>query len=365
MECLKKPNGIEEAMEWIKNLKAEAIDEAARQQVLKNWDQVAKPIGGLGEFEYLIARLGGIVGSPFIQITKKAVVIMCADNGIIEEGVSQSGKEVTLAVARAMGMQKSVVGQMAKEIGADTYPIDIGIDYFGQIPGVVDKKVRKGTGNFSREAAMTLEEALQAIRIGVDLVKEYKQKGYQILATGELGMGNTTTSSAVAAALLQCTPDQVCGRGAGLSNEGLSRKKKVIQRAIEDYGLYQASPLEVLRCVGGLDIAGLCGICIGGALYHVPIVLDGVISMTSALLAERLVPGVGNYLLPSHQGREPAIKRLAEELNLKPVIGGSMALGEGTGAVMMLSLLDIALRVYQEGETFGHMQLEPYIRYET
>ncbi len=342
----------------------EAPDEAIRQQILQNWDKVAKPIDGLGEFEKLIARMGAVLGNDHIQIFPRAVLILCADNGIVEEGVSQSGQEVTLAVARAMGRQESSVCRMAKAAGADTIPVDLGINYSGPIPGVLCKKIRCGTRNFRREAAMTLEETLEAMKTGIGLVEEAKKKGYQILATGELGIGNTTTSSAVAAALLHLSSKEVCGRGAGLSDEGLSRKEKIIEEAIQRYGLYGANPLEVLMTVGGLDIAGLAGVCMGGALYHVPIVLDGVISMTAALLAERILPGTRDYLFCSHKGKEPGVEKLAAALGMKPVIDARMALGEGTGAVMLFSLLDIALSVYEESASFHRMQIEPYHRYE-
>ncbi|MCI5585841.1 MAG: nicotinate-nucleotide--dimethylbenzimidazole phosphoribosyltransferase [Lachnospiraceae bacterium] len=365
MECLKRPTGSVGTLEWLNSLKAEAPDEAIRQQILQNWDKVAKPIDGLGEFEKLIARMGAVLGSSQLQLSPKAVLILCADNGIVEEGVSQSGQEVTLAVARAMGRQESAVGRMAKAVGADIILVDMGINYSGPIPGVMSKKVRCSTRNFHKEPAMTLEETLQAIRTGVSLVEEAKNKGYQILATGELGIGNTTTSTAVAAALLQLPVKEVCGRGAGLSDEGLGRKEKIIEEAIQKYGLYKAKPLEVLMTVGGLDIAGLTGVCMGGALHHVPILLDGVISMTAALLAERLLPGTKDYLFPSHKGKEPAMEKIAKALGLEPVIDAKMALGEGTGAVMMLSLLEIALSVYEDSVTFSHMQLEPYHRYES
>ena len=210
---------------------------------------------------------------------------------------------------------------------------------------------------------MTEEEAIKAIFTGIEMVSDCKEKGYKILATGEMGIGNTTTSSAVAAALLHCEVAEVTGRGAGLSDEKLIHKQKIITEAIDKYGLKEADALRILETVGGFDIAGLAGVCIGGALYHVPIVLDGVISMVAALLAERIVPGTKDYLIPSHKGKEPAMGRLAKELNVKPVIDGNMALGEGTGAVMMFSLLDIALSVYQDRTTFSDINIEKYERF--
>ena len=363
MECSGRPVWNRYTGGELGKLTVAAPDEAARKQVLKNWDGIAKPIDSMGRFEALTAQIGGIIGSDRIDISRKAVIILCADNGIVEEKISQSGQEVTAAIARAMARKQASVCRMAAGIGADTIPVDIGMNSREAIEGVLDRKVRPGTRNFRREPAMTEEEAVRAIATGIDMVYTCKEQGYTILATGEAGIGNTTTSSAVTAALLGCDVDQVTGRGAGLCDEGLARKRQVIAEAIEKYGLKSAAPLSVLAAVGGLDIAGLAGVCIGGAICRVPIVLDGVISMAAALLAERLVPGTAAYLLPSHKGKEPASERLTRALGMEPVIDGRLALGEGTGAVMMLALLDMALRVYNGRTAFMDLQIEPYRRY--
>ena len=316
--------------ETLKKLNLQEPDCKIYKKVLKNWDSIAKPLDGMGRFE----------------------------NGIVEEGISQSGQEVTAAVAAQMGRGASSVGKMAAKIGAGTIPVDIGINGKEQIAGVRNKKVRCGTRNFRKEPAMTREETVRAIFTGIEIVEECKRKGYQILATGEMGIGNTTTSSAVAAALLRCGADEVTGRGAGLCDE-----KQMITEAVKKYKLYEAEPLIVLQTVGGLDIAGLVGICIGGGVFHIPIVLDGVISMVAALLSERIVQGTIGYLIPSHKGKEPAVEKLMKELGLEPVIDGRMALGEGTGAVMMLSLLEMTLCVYRKRTLFSDIKVEQYERY--
>ena len=349
--------------EALKKLKLEEPDCKIYKKVLKNWDSIAKPLDGMGRFEMITAQIGAILGTDEIDISKKAVIIMCADNGIVEEGISQSGQEVTAAVAAQMGRGASSVGKMAAEAGADTIPVDIGINGKEQIAGVLNRKIRPGTRNFSKEPAMTREETVRAIFTGIEIVEECKKKGYQILATGEMGIGNTTTSSAVAAALLRCEADEVTGRGAGLCDEKLQRKKQIIAEAVKKYNLYESKPLTVLQTVGGLDIAGLVGVCIGGGVFHIPIVLDGVISMVAALLSERIVQGTIRYLIPSHKGKEPAVEKLMKELKLEPVIDGGMALGEGTGAVMMLSLLELALCVYRKRTLFSDIQVEQYERY--
>ena len=208
---------------------------------------------------------------------KKVILTICADNGIVAEGVSQSGQEVTAVVAGFMGQQASSVGKMARRAGVDVIPVDIGINTKETLPGVRDCKVMQGTRDFLQEPAMTEEEALQALSVGIDLVRECKDKGYQLIGTGEMGIGNTTTSSMLVAALTGRTAEEVTGRGAGLNDAGLLRKQQVIAQALEKYEkeIRSAHALSMLAAFGGLDIAGMAGVCIGGALYHVPVVLDG------------------------------------------------------------------------------------------
>lgn len=365
MECLGRHIWTEYSREELEAVRIAAPSEAIRKKVRQNWDRVAKPLDSMGEFEKIIADIGAVQGTDQVDLRRKAVIIMCADNGIVEEGISQSSQEVTAAVAASMAAGRSSVGKMAAVIGADTIPIDIGISRDLEAAGLLSKKIRNGTRNFLKEPAMTEEETIRAIGVGMDSVYECKRAGYGILAVGEMGIGNTTTSSAVSAVLLGCEAAEVAGRGAGLGNDGLRRKQEVITEAIRRYGLRKADALRVLQTVGGLDIAGLTGVCIGGALYRMPVVLDGVISLTAALLAERIKPGVRQYMIASHWGKEPAMKKLYQELKLEPVIGGRLALGEGTGAVMLLSLLDMAWSVYRDSATFSDIQIMQYRRHTT
>jgi nicotinate-nucleotide--dimethylbenzimidazole phosphoribosyltransferase len=344
-------------------IKIDAPNAELQKKIQDNWDNVSKPLDGMGKFETITAQIGAIQESEKIDISKKAVIIMCADNGIVAEGISQSGQEVTLAVAKSMAAKKSSVGKMANCIGADTIPVDIGINSNEKIPGVLDKKIHYGTRNFKYEPAMTEEETIRAIAVGIDIVADCKEKGYKLLATGEMGIGNTTTSSAIATAMLDCKVDEVTGRGAGLSDKGLETKRKVISEAIDKYKLRGKEPLDILMTVGGLDIAGLVGVCIGGAIYHIPIVLDGVISMVAAMVAEGIVAGTKAYLLPSHKGKEPAIDNISRALGLEPIIDARLALGEGTGAVMMFALLDMAVSIYQDRTTFSDIEIEQYERF--
>lgn len=346
-------------------LKTEPLHSGAMQAARARLDAIAKPLDGLGQFERLIVRIAGITGTADIRVEKRAILAMCADNGVVAEGVTQTSDEVTAIVAANMASGRSSVNRIAALGGADVLVTDIGIRTRTDCPALRNRRVRSGTADFAKEPAMTKEEALQAIEEGIVWVEECKRQGYQMLGTGEMGIGNTTTSTAVGCALLHLSPEDVTGRGAGLSDEGLLRKKQVICRAIEQYGLYEKDALEILSSVGGLDIAGLAGIFIGGALYRVPIVIDGMITAVAALVAERLVYGAKEFMLASHLSKEPITAAIMKKLNLHPVITADLALGEGTGAAMLFPLLDMSLAVYRSGDSFGQMRIDAYERYET
>ena len=363
-------------------------DEQIYKKVLDRWDGIAKPLRGLGRFEEITARIGAVLRTDDVDIRRRAAIVMCADNGIVKEGVTQSGQEVTAAVAGWMGRMESSVCRMAEIAGADIIPVDIGINMEGSPEGVINRKVRKGTDSFLTGPAMSDDDLEQAINTGIDLVRDCKNKGYTVVATGEMGIGNTTTSSAVCAALLGLDPVKVTGRGAGLDNAGLQRKIGVIKRTLilhdlinirnvsagepddgirdKGAGLKETREytLRVLRTVGGLDIAGLTGVFLGGALYNIPVIIDGFISAVSALAAERILPGTREVMTASHLGREGGMKYILDELKLKAVIDADMALGEGTGAVMLFPLLDAVLELYHSGLRFEDTGVDRYEHFE-
>ena len=346
-------------------MRCEKPKKAVYQKIKENWDKVAKPLDGLGKFEHITAEIGAILGKENFSIKKRAVVAMCADNGVVEEGISQSGQEVSTIVTKFMGQMQSSVGKMAQVANCEVIVTDIGLAGNESISGVRNRKVRPGTRNFYQEPAMIKDEALCVIEIGIQTVEKAKEASFTILGTGEMGIGNTTTSSAMAAAMLRCPVEEVTGRGAGLCDAALERKKKIIQESIEKYNLLEesASELDILCCVGGLDIAGLVGVFLGGALYHVPIVIDGVISAVAALTADRMMPGCRDYMLASHNGKEPATGKILELLGKDAVIYGDLALGEGTGTVMLFALLDMAMALYESNTTFDEMRVTQYERY--
>lgn len=336
------------------------IDIEAAKACIAHFDQVAKPVGSLGKMEELLARVAAITGLPEIDIDRKAVAVFCADNGVVKHGVTQTDSTVTTTIAKSLRNNTASVSVMAAACGADVFPIDIGM--IDTVSGLQNHKLMHGTDDITEGSAMSREIAEKAVEIGINIVKQLKSKGYHLIATGEAGIGNTTTSSAVCSVLLNRNACEVTGRGAGLDAAGLSRKIAAIEQAIDINKPNSSDPMDVLHKLGGLDIAAMTGVFLGGALYNVPIVMDGFISGVAALLATRLCPAACGYILPSHESGEPGAHFLMKELGLSPVIHADMRLGEGTGAVALLPLLDMAAAVYNNAATFADIQMKPYKR---
>lgn len=336
-----------------------APSEVARQAAIAKWNAVAKPIGGLGVLEGDIARIAALTGSADVSLARRAVVVLCADNGVVQQGVSQCGPEVTTAVAANLALGRSSASRMAAVAGADVLAVDMGMFEPPEVPNLMDFSVAPGTGDICYGPAMTRAQAMRAIETGIKLAEALKANGYDVIASGEMGIGNTTTSSAMASVLLGMPVEAVTGRGAGLDDEGLDRKVRVIKRAIQVNDPDPADALDVLAKLGGFDIAGLVGLFIGGAIHRIPVVVDGFISAVAAYTAALLCPNCACALIASHASSEPAAKRLLDELGLKPAIQAGMHLGEGTGAIALLPLLDQALALY-DGTTFAASGITPY-----
>ncbi|MEN6339027.1 MAG: nicotinate-nucleotide--dimethylbenzimidazole phosphoribosyltransferase [Clostridiaceae bacterium] len=328
------------------------LSETAIRATKARWDSIAKPVGSLGQLEELTIRIAGIQGGE-PNIDKRAVLVLCADNGVCRQGVASTPSEITAVMAGFIAQKRSSVCVMACCANADVIPVDMGMLRVLEEKNLLDRRLASGTADMTQGPAMTRAQAEQAIETGIELVRSCKEQGYRILATGEMGIGNTTTSSAVASVLLARDPFEMTGRGAGLSDEGLERKISAIRRAIEVNKPDPEDALDVLYKLGGFDLAGLCGVFLGGALYRVPVLIDGFISAVAALIAVRLCPNAGAYLLPSHASAEPAAQHVLDELRVLPILHANMRLGEGTGAVALLPLLDMALAVYRELMTFA------------
>ena len=347
-----------EETRWKEKIKP--LDENAMEEARAHWMTVGKPLFSLGSLEDAVIQIAGIKGTSDFELRKRGLIIMCADNGVVEEGVTQTGQEVTAIVADNFTRGETSVCIMAEEAKVDLFPVDVGMAT--DVPSVTKKKykVMYGTHNFAKEAAMTREEAVEAIEVGIQMVKKCAEAGYEILATGEMGIGNTTTSSAVVSVLLDESVENVTGRGAGLSSEGLNRKIQAIQTAIEKNQPDREDILDVLSKVGGLDIAGMTGAFLGGAIYHIPVLIDGFISSAAALCAVRMVPETADYILASHCSGEPAGRMVLEELKLPYLIDAKMSLGEGSGAVAAIPLLEMGVNVYRKMSTFEEIKVEQY-----
>lgn len=327
----------------------------------KQWDSIAKPLGSFGLFEDFVQKIASIQGTPDVDISKRAVVVMCADNGVVCEGVTQTVSEVTAISACAIAEGRSNINALAGAYGADVVAVDVGIKNDVECRSLINRKITHGTQNIAEKPAMTTAQAERAIATGMDIVRDLKNQGVKIIVTGEMGIGNTTTTSAVASVLLGMPVEAVTGRGAGLTAGGLERKISVIKRAIAVNKPDRNKPVDILAKVGGYDIAGMTGLFLGGAVYSVPVVIDGVISAVSAVLACKINPLCAEYMLAGHVSGEPAGIKLLEKIGLKSAINAGMRLGEGTGGIMLLPLLDGALSLYRNAHRFDDTGIERYV----
>lgn len=338
--------------------KIRPIDRKAAALAQKRWDSIGKPLHSLGKMETLVMQIAGITGSASVNIKKRALVPMCADNGVVAEGVTQTGQEVTAIVAENFLTGDTSACVMCRQCGTDVFPVDVGMVSDTKVPR--DLKVMNGTRNMAKEPAMTREEAVRGIEAGIEMVRRLKEKGYTLIATGEMGIGNTTTSSAVASVLLDKPVEMMTGRGAGLSGEGLKRKIAAIQKAVSKNQPDPKDVIDVLAKVGGLDIAGMAGVFLGGAAMHIPVVIDGFISCVAALVAQRICPLVKDYMIASHVSKEPAAALILEALDKEAVLHGEMCLGEGSGAVALFPFLDMGIAVYESMSTFEEIKVNQY-----
>ena len=338
-------------------------DENARKEAHKKWNDCAKPLGSLGLLETAVENIAALTGSAEISLFPRAVLVMCADNGVIAQGVTQSAANVTAVVTENLAMNRTAVCRMASVANCQVVPVDLGVLNFPPMDGVLRRRIANATGDISKGPAMTREQAAKAVLTGIELVFEQKNEGVRLIATGEMGVGNTTTSSAVACALLKKPVKEMTGRGAGLSDEGMQRKIHAIEQALFVNRPNSDDALDVLSKVGGFDLAAICGVFLGGAIYRVPILADGFISTIAALCAVRMCKKAEKAIFASHVSAEPAGQTVLRALNREPLITAKMRLGEGTGAVAAIPLLDMACAVYQESYTFEQGGIEHYVPY--
>lgn len=346
--------------DYINNLLIAPPDDAAAARAHDRWNQIAKPVGSLGALEGSIERIAALTGDERVDLSKRCVAVLCADNGVVAQGVSQSGADVTMIIAHQVAQDMSSVCRMCDPFDIDCLPVDMGM--FGRLSDehIRDRRIAAGTHDISHGPAMTREMALRAVRAGVELVGELAGQGYRIIATGEMGIGNTTTSTAMTCAFTGIDPAELTGPGAGLSQDGVIHKVDVIRQALAVNAPDPNDPVDVLAKLGGFDIAGMCGIFLGGAVYRVPIVIDGFISAVAAYCAVQMRPECRVALFASHMSAEPAAGILLERMGLAPLIHAGMRLGEGTGAACLIPLLDMTLSLYHTGPTFADCDITSY-----
>ena len=340
---------IEEAIGAIGPLDGEAMAAARARQ-----DQLTKPRGSLGQLEGLTIQLAGIRREAIPHISQKVIVTMAGDHGVVAEGVSAYPPEVTAQMVYNFLQGGAGISVLAKHIGARVVVVDMGVSAtLKPSPGLVSKRVAPGTANMARGPAMSREQALQAVRAGIEVVEEELRKGLDIVGTGDMGIGNTTPSSAISAVMTGEPVNLVTGRGTGVDDAQLAHKAKVIQKSLVVNRPDARDALDVLSKVGGFEIGGLAGVMLGAAAHHVPVVIDGFISGAAALIATGLCPQLRNYLIASHVSVEPGHQAILRHMGLRPLLDLDLRLGEGTGAALGISLAEASVRLLAEMSTFA------------
>lgn len=328
------------------------LDKLAMTESKKHVDSLIKPIGSLGRMEEFVVQLAGITGNIHPKVDKRAVIVMASDHGVCEEGVVAAPQDVTLLQAINMTRHKTGVCAFSKALDADVVVVDIGIKCDVQNDNIINRKISYGTKNMAKLPAMTREEAIKALEVGIEMANMQIDKGINIIATGEMGIGNTTPSSAILSVVTGLDPEEVTGIGANLDVNKVKHKADVIRKAIELHNPNKNDAIDILSKVGGFDIAGMAGTILGCAANKTPVIVDGYISTVAALIASMIQPKVKGYLIPSHSSNEKAAKLASALVDLKPVLDLNMRLGEGSGAVLMFALLQAAVDMNDNMLTF-------------
>lgn len=346
---------IRERLEAIQPLKEKFFAEAQAR-----WDALTKPQGSLGQLEEIAKQYVAIVENLKPQIRKKIIYVFAADHGVVTEGVSAYAQEVTSQMVYNFLGGGAGINVLARHVGAKVVVVDIGVNHdFGDIPDLVNLKVARGTRNIAAGPAMTKEEAGQAISFGLEMADLAQKEKADLVGTGDMGIGNTTPSSAILAALTGLPAEKVTYRGTGIDDHSLQRKIQVVQKALMINRPDPQDPLDVLAKVGGLEIAGITGLIIGCALHRIPIVVDGFISTAGAMIACALNPLIKKYIFAAHESAEIGHRFMWKELEAKPILNLSLRLGEGTGAALAMGIIEAALKLYKEMATFAEAGVSP------
>ncbi len=330
------------------------VNETLRAEIQSHLDSLTKPQGSLGKLEDMALRYCMITGTAKPLPLKKKIFTFAADHGVVEEGVSAFPKSVTSQMVANMLAGGAAINVLARQVGADVSVIDMGVDEdFGDARGLLDRKIRRGTDNIANGPAMTEHEAVQALWAGIALALQAADEGVSLIGTGDMGIGNTTPSSALFAALLPCEVEEITGRGTGINDDGLIRKIAAIKKALSINKNRVSSPLSALASLGGFEIAGICGLILGAASRRVPVVVDGFISSAGALVACRMCEPLKDYLFFSHCSNEKGHKTFFSVFGVQPILDLNMRLGEGTGAALAMSIIESSIKIYNEMATFS------------
>ncbi|MDE6019884.1 MAG: nicotinate-nucleotide--dimethylbenzimidazole phosphoribosyltransferase [Ruminococcus sp.] len=335
-------------------------DKTFSRKAKERWDSIAKPLGSFGILEEMIQKIAAVQETDDVDISRRTAVVMCGDHGVVSEGVTQCGSDVTAECAKAIAEGRSNINAIASTFDIDVIAVDVGVASDIKCRKLIDRKIAYGTQNMTIGSAMTADQTERAIAVGMAIVGELKDSGTQLIVTGEMGIGNTTSASAIASVMLGLPAEQVTGRGAGLSSDGLNRKISAVKRAIAVNSPNKNRPFEVLQKLGGFEIAGMTGLFLGGAYYHIPVIIDGVISAAAASIAYTMNSLCSEYMLASHCSDEPSGEGLLRYCGLAPIINAGMRLGEGTGGAMLVPLLDGAVALYKNAHRFEETSIERY-----
>lgn len=340
--------------------KISSVSNEWMEKAKERLDDLTKPRGSLGMLEELAARFVAIQEEIPIVMPSKEVFVFVGDHDVVAEGVSAYPQEVTSLMVRNILAGGAGINVLARCVGAKVSVIDIGMkEDLKDEEGLIRKNVRRGAGNIAQGPAMTREEAERAINIGIEMAEKAHQNGAGMIATGEMGIGNTTPSAAIFSSLLPFDVSEVTGRGTGLDEQGLIKKTDVLKKALDVNEGALGDPISALASIGGLEIAGICGLCLGGAAHRMAVMVDGFISSAGALVAMRLNPLVRDYLFFSHQSLEKGHRIFFEKEGIRPILDLSLRLGEGTGAAVAMQIMDDAFRVFNEMATFADVGIEP------
>jgi len=330
------------------------VSPALLQQAQLRLDNKTKPPGSLGRLEEFGRRFAAIAGTMEPVTEKKVIFTFAADHGIVEEGVSAFPKEVTPQMVYNFLRGGAGVNVLARHAGTDVRVVDMGVDHdFGPLPGLIDRKIARGTKNFAKGAAMTREQALTALETGIALANGCRNEGIAMAGTGEMGIGNTTPASAIIAVLSGLPVRRVTSRGTGINDAALENKIRVIQQGLDVNKPDRADPLDVLAKVGGLEIAGIAGLVIGCAANRIPVVVDGFISTAGALIAAEMHPDIRDYLFAAHESVEIGHRFMLERLGAEPILDLKLRLGEGTGAALAMVLIEAGVKILKEMASFA------------